>query len=195
MTNSFLPLITGAIALSTVHFADEAVAAPFTLDPSHTVMTFEVDHLGFSKTVGIFREITADLDIDVEDPAKSSARFVFQAASVDTFWPARDEHLRTADFLNVEVHKEITFNVTDIDMTSDTEATVMGDLTLLGVTKPVEFSAVLNNWGKHPFREQNVIGFTATGEIPRSEWGMTTFSPAVGEMVKLTLNFEATPAE
>ena len=169
-------------------------AAPFDLDPSHAVLVFEVNHLGFSDTIGTFNAFSADLDIDVDEPEKSQAKFVFDAASVDTNWDARDEHLRNADFLNVEVHKEVVFEVTGISLQSDTTALVTGDLTLLGVTRPVTFDTQLNNWGPHPFREeQQVIGFTAEGEIQRSEWGMTTFSPAVGETVKLKLSFEATP--
>lgn len=194
MKTSHLIAIPFVTTLGTVALVQATAAEPFNLDPSHTVLTFEINHLGFSTTVGTFRDISADLDIDVDDPTKSEATFMIKAASIDTNWPARDEHLRSKDFFNVEVHEDITFSVTSVNQTSDTEAMVTGDLTMLGVTKPVEFAAQLNGWGKHPFRENNVIGFTATGDIQRSEWGLEMFSPAVGETVTLTLNFEATPA-
>jgi len=172
-----------------------AVAAEWTIDKSHTQITFSVNHLGFSDTNGIFREFDAEVDFDPEDISATEVSFTIDAASVDTFWQARDEHIRRADFLDVENHPEITFVTTSVAQTGDSTADVTGDLTIRGVTQEVTFAAVLNNIGPSPFApDTQIAGFTLTGEIDRTAFGIDYGAPAIGAVIPFTVNMEMSPA-
>ncbi|MEL6266716.1 MAG: YceI family protein [Pseudomonadota bacterium] len=190
--NSILAALAVAAPLA---LALPATAAEQALDKSHTTISFEVSHLGFSTTHGVFREMDADIEFDPEAVEETSVRFVVQAASIDTFWAKRDEHLRNADFFNVEEYPTIEFVSTEVTPTGSDTATVEGDLTILGVTKPVSFEATLNKLGPSPFNpDKQVAGFTVTGEIDRTEFGMTYGAPAVGAVIPIRVDLEISPA-
>ncbi|MEO1292187.1 MAG: YceI family protein [Pseudomonadota bacterium] len=182
-------------AIAALPFA--AIAAPWSLDKSHTSIVFTVDHLGFSTTNGVFREFDAEIDYDPENIEASSVTFTIQAASIDTFWEARDEHVRNADFLDVENHPEITFVSTGIARVDEDSAELTGDLTIRGVTNSVTFAADLKKAAPSPFNpEVQVAGFQLTGEIDRTEFGVDTFAPAVGAVIPVTIDLEITaPAD
>lgn len=170
-------------------------AASWELDKSHAHVTFTVSHLGFSDVHGQFREFDADITFDPENIEATEVTFTIQAASVDTFWEARDNHIRNADFLDVENHPTITFVSTGFEQTGDNTATVNGDLTLRGVTQPVTFGAVLNRIGDHPFQPgKQLAGFTITGEIDRTAFGVDKFAPAIGAVLPVEISFEISPA-
>lgn len=185
-------LTAGALALAPI----AATAAPWMLDKSHTHISFEVNHLGFSTTYGTFRDFDAAIDFDPENIENSSVSFTIDAASVDTFFEARDEHVRNTDFLNVGEHAQITFVSTGITKTGDTTADLAGDLTILGVTKPVTFTATMNGMGPNPFAPDiTVAGFDITGEIDRTEFGMGFAAPAVSAVIPVTISLEISPAK
>ncbi|MEL6226312.1 MAG: YceI family protein, partial [Pseudomonadota bacterium] len=116
--------LAGTLALAAL----PAAAEPYVLDKSHTVISFQVDHLGFSTVHGVFREIDASITFDPEAVENTEVSFVVQAASIDTFWEKRDEHLRNADFFDVGNHPEITFVSTSVTPTGGDTATVEGEL-------------------------------------------------------------------
>ena len=182
-----------AAALSTALLAPTvAFAASYTIDQTHAHAAFKVSHLGFSHTIGQFKEISGTLQFDEADPAASSVSVTINTASVDSANEARDEHLRKADFLNVEAFPTMTFASTAIEVTGEKTGKLTGDLTLLGVTKPVTLDVTFNQAGPHPFDPSKIVaGFSATGEINRSEFGMAYASPAIGETVELTIEIEA----
>ncbi len=186
-----------AIALSAILALSPlgAVAATWTLDKSHTHIGFEVSHLGFSTTNGMFSDFDAEITFDPENIEATSVSFTIDAASVNTFWPARDEHVKTKDFLNVGEHADITFVSTTVTQTGDNTADVTGDLTILGVTKPVTFAATLNKIGPNPFNpDVTVAGFDLTGEIDRTEFGMGFGAPAIGAVIPVSISLEMSPA-
>ncbi len=183
-------ILTGVAAAALI--ATGATAAEkFELDRSHTQILFEVNHLGFSTNVGQFKDFDGVIYLDQEDPSASRVEATIQAASLDTAWEARDEHLRNDDFFDVENHPTITFTSTEVDVTGEKTAKVTGDLTLLGVTKPVTLDVTLNQMGPHPFNKKMTAGFSATAVIKRSEFGMTTYVPNLSDDVKLTIHTEA----
>src|SRR6056297_2273735 len=96
-------------ALAGLFLAIPAAAQPYVLDKSHAVISFTVDHLGFSDVKGVFQEFDAEIQLDPDAVENSSVRFVIDAASVNTFWPKRDEHIRGEDFLNVDAYPNIVF--------------------------------------------------------------------------------------
>ena len=172
-----------------------AVAAPWAIDKGHASINFSINHFGFSDVHGQFRSFEAEIDFDPENIDATSASFTIDAASFDTNLVARDDHVKSADFLDVGEHPTITFVTTKVTQTGDETAEVAGDMTIRGVTKAVVFQAELNQLGVSPFDpEVEVAGFTISGEIDRTEFGMDTFAPAIGTMLPVVINFEMSPA-
>ena len=185
-------VLAGLLALS-AHTG--ASAAPYVLDKSHAHVSFGVTHIGFSTVLGQFREFDAEIDFDPGNVEATRVNFRINAASVETFWEARDKDLRSKNFLDVANHPYITFTTTSVVPTGTDTADVTGDLTILGVTKPVTFQAQLNKLAPSPFnRNTTIAGFTVTGAIDRTEFGMTYAAPAIGSKVDIRMELEISPA-
>jgi len=179
--------VTAAVAMA----APAAVAEPYTLDKSHTAITFQIDHLGFSLTHGRFSEFDAEIDFDAEDPSKSSVVFTIDAPSIDTGWAKRDEHVRGPDFLNVEKHPEIVFTSTKIEKTGDDTATMIGELTMNGKTNEETFEVTLRKMGPSPFGEKRMTaGFAAETTIDRTNYGISYGAGAIGNEVPVRVDLE-----
>lgn len=193
---SFLSTRTAAAALAaTLIAAPAALAEPYVMDKSHAHVTFTVDHLGFSTVHGQFRSFDAEIDFDPGQVEATSVVFTIEAASVDTFWEARDNHIRGKDFLDAENHPTIVFQSTSVTPTGADTATVIGNLTLRDVTQEITLEAKLNRLGPSPFNpQQTIAGFTATGEIDRTAFGVTYAAPAVGVTVPIRIDLEMSPA-
>ena len=173
-----------------------AAAEPYKLDKSHAAVTFTVGHLGFSTTHGFFRSFDADIDFDPDSMETSSVNFTIDAASVDTLWDARDKHVKSKDFLNVEAHPTITFVSKKVVLTSAETATVTGDLTLIGETHEETFDVRLNKIGPSPFNPAlQIAGFAVSGEIDRTKYGMGYGAPAIGGVISLQVDLEISPAD
>ena len=172
-----------------------ASAAPYVLDKSHAHVSFGVTHIGFSTVLGHFRSFDAEIDFDPGNVEATQVNFTIEAASVETFWEARDEDLRSKNFLDVANHPYITFTTTSVAPTGTDTADVTGDLTILGVTRSVTFQAQLNKLAPSPFnRNTTIAGFTVTGVIDRTEFGMSYAAPAIGAEVDIRLELEISPA-
>lgn len=162
----------------------------YLLDKSHASVTFKVKHLGFSYYTGRFNDIDATLTLDGSAPEKSTLEVTVKPGSVDTNNQTLEEKLKKEDAFNVEKFPVATFTSTSIVKTSETRGKVTGNLTLLGVTKPVELEVSLNGKGTNPFIKKETVGFSATGTIKRSDFGMTVWDKAVGDEVKLLIEVE-----
>jgi polyisoprenoid-binding protein YceI len=126
----------------------------------------------------------------------SSVNFTIDAASVDTLWEARDKHVKSKDFLNVEAHPTITFVSKKVVLTSAETATVTGDLTLIGETHEETFDVRLNKIGPSPFNPAlQIAGFAVSGEIDRTKYGMGYGAPAIGGVISLQVDLEISPAD
>ncbi|MGB0499496.1 MAG: YceI family protein [Rubricella sp.] len=180
-------LLASAIALAPFS------ASAWTLDESHTSIVFTVSHLGFSDTTGFFEEFDGTVEFDPDNIEATSVSFTIDAASINTLWAARDEHVRNADFLDVANHPEITFVSTGVEQTGDNTAVLTGDMTMRGVTNEVAFNVELNQIGPNPFNpSQEIAGFTITGEIDRTDFGIDFGAPAVGAVIPVVINTELT---
>lgn len=183
--------LAAALALGPVLSAS---AEPYVLDKSHAAITFSVDHLGFSTVHGQFRAFDAQIDFNPEKVEETRLRFVIDPASIDTGWGPRDDHLKTADFFDVANHPEIVFESTAVTPTGSDTATVAGTLTIKGVSAPVSFAAKLNKIGPSPFDPAKTIaGFSATGEIDRTAYGMAYAAPAVSAVIPVRIDLEMSP--
>ena len=146
------------------------VAGTWALDPTHSEVTFSVKHLAISKVRGIFERFTASI-VTAEDPSASTVEASIEVASINTNQKDRDKHLRTNDFFKADEFPNITFTSTSVVLAGD-DISVVGDLTLRGVTKSVtltgEFGGtVTDGYG------QTKAGFTASTKINRHDYGVS----------------------
>jgi len=188
-------LMTAAIAgivLGVATLSAPAQAATYKVDPAHAFAVFKVSHFGWSNNWGRFNDVSGSVDFDKSDVTKSKVSITIKTASVDTNHKKRDAHLRSPDFFNAKEFPEMKFVSTKIMKTGDKTANVTGNLTLLGVTKPVTLSVTWNREGPH-FRNKDKThtGFSATGTIKRSDFGMKKFVPAIGDNITIFLDVEA----
>lgn len=184
-----------AALLSSALAAPALAAETYVLDPSHARLSFTVGHLGFSDVLGMFDTIEGTLTLDEETPANSSVSITIDASSIDTGWDPRDQHIRTADFLDVENAPEITFQSTSVEVTGEDTATVTGDLTLLGNTQSITLDVTLNQLGDNPLSGTPTVGFDATTTIDRTAFGNETYAPAIAAELPVVASFEFTKAE
>jgi polyisoprenoid-binding protein YceI len=167
----------------------------WTIDASHSEVGFSVRHLGISKTRGRFGTFTGTLLVDAENPANSSVEVEIDAASIDTKDAGRDEHLRAADFFDVEQFPTLSFRSTAV-RGAGSDWTVEGELTIRGVTRPVVLDTELVGLERDPWGNDRV-GFAATTDVNREEFGLTwnaaleTGGVLVGKTVKIHLDVEA----
>jgi len=175
--------------LSGAAFSAQA-ADSYKLDPTHTSVIFIVNHLGFSDYQGRFGGVTGELTLDREDPSASSATITIDLNQIDSGVEALDNHMKTADFFNVEEFPTATFTSTSVELVGDNAATVTGDLTLLGETKPLVLDVTLSGEGTHPMTGDEVVGFSADGVVTRTDYGMDFLVPGVGDEVTLQISSE-----
>lgn len=165
----------------------------YSLDKAHSVVGFSVRHVMVSKVRGHFNEFEGKIVIG-ETPAASSVETVIQIASIDTREEARDTHLRSGDFFEVEKFPEMTFKSTAVSVKGD-EWQVQGDLTIKGVTKSVTLRLEYNGAAKDPWGGTR-IGFSASTDIDREEFGLTYNAALeaggvmIGKSVRIELEIE-----
>lgn len=167
-----------------------AEAQTYTLDASHTAITWHIDHFGFSKPSGKFMNVEGNVVLDEENPANSSVEVTIPVAEINTGVPALDEHLLKADFFDVATYPTATFKSTSVEITGEKTAKVVGDLTIHGVTQPATLDVTLNKLAENMFEKQTA-GFSATTTIKRSDFGMTTYLPGLGDEIAIEIESEA----
>lgn len=168
-----------------------AEANRYHIDPAHTNILVNVSHLGFSDMTIEALQPEGKLVFNPDKPQESKIDIVMKAANIDGDDEKFNQHLQSADFFNVAQYPDITFTSTKIDVTGERTAQVTGDLTLLGVTKPLTLDVTFNKAGVNPFSEKETVGFTAHGHLQRSEFGMNYGLPGIGDEVSIIINLEA----
>jgi polyisoprenoid-binding protein YceI len=167
----------------------------FALDPAHTTVTFVARHLMVSKVRGAFKALSGSVTI-AEKPLDSSVQVEIEAASIDTGVADRDAHLRSADFLDVERYPTLSFRSTGVQEFSGNEFVLVGDLSIRGVTREVRLAVEFEGLARSPWG-QEVIGFTASAEIDREDFGITwnqaleTGGVLVSKKIKIEIGAEA----
>jgi polyisoprenoid-binding protein YceI len=143
----------------------------YVLDPTHTRIGFVARHLMVTKVRGHFAEFEGSITV-AEDASASTAEATLKTLSIDTGVADRDGHLRSGDFLEAEKYPEITFRNARVVKQKGAEFKVIGDLTIKGVTKPVELDVELDGVAKDPWGNEK-LAVTASAEIDREDFGMT----------------------
>lgn len=169
------------------------------LDPAHTLVEFSAKHLMITTVKGRITDIEGTIHSDEQDPQNSSVEAVLKAASLDTRTDQRDQHLRSADFLDVEKFPEIKFRSTRIQ--GDKKSfKLTGDLTIRDITRPITLDVEFEGRNRDPWGGERV-GFSAKGKIDRREFGLTwnqaleTGGVVVGNDIKINLEVEAIKAD
>jgi polyisoprenoid-binding protein YceI len=175
------------------------LAGTWDIDPVHSNVGFVIRHVMVSKVRGRFTGVQGEI-VTAADPLRSSVTATIDLRSVDTGNPQRDDHVRSADFFEVEVHPVMTYRSTGLR--HDGAGFVLdGELTLKGVTRPVALRLEPEGFGPDPFAADPAAGaragFTATGEINRMDFGVSYNGPipgggmTLGEKVQIVLEIEA----
>lgn len=162
----------------------------YTVDKEHTRAVFFVNHLGFSNMPGIFKKVTGDFSFDPEKVEDSTINIIIDVASIDIFHTLLNEKLLEKDYFNVTEHPKITFKSTKIEKTSDNTGLVTGDLTLLGVTKPIILDVTFNHGAFNQYAGRYTVGFSGHSKLKRSDFGMTTLLPYVSDEIELRIEME-----
>lgn len=166
----------------------------YILEKTHAKLGWATSHFGFSTYSGRFDAFDAQLSLDPREPSRSSFVMTIDLDSVDSDNAKLDAHLKAPDFFDTARFPVATFRSTSVRPTGATSADVTGNLTLHGVTKPVTLAVTFNAAGQNPVSKAYTVGFSAEGSVKRTDFGITTFAPAVGEIVKLTFSGEFNPA-
>jgi polyisoprenoid-binding protein YceI len=170
------------------------------IDTAHSSVDFSLRYMMIANVKGAFHNFNATIEADPTDLTTATIEFTIETSSVDTRNKDRDGHLVSADFFDVENYPTMTFRATNIEKTDDSEYNVTGDLTLHGVTKPETFAVTFEGQGKDPWGNEKA-GFSATGTVNRSDYGLTwnaaleTGGVLVGDKVKINLQIQAAKAE
>jgi polyisoprenoid-binding protein YceI len=172
------------------------VAGKWAIDPVHSHVGFTVRHMMVSKVRGHFNTFEGEL-VTGEDPLQSSVTAKIDLRSIDTGTEQRDNHIRSADFFDVESHPEMTYRSTGIRRDGE-DFILDGELTLKDVTRPVSLNLEVSGFGPDPYGGTRA-GFSATGEINRLDFGVNFNGPIPGasggvvlsEKVQISLDIEA----
>lgn len=181
-----IALISAAVLIATPVFA----ADKYTIDKSHTRILFHVNHLGFSETIGDFTLYDGTFTFDENKPETSAVDMTLYPKGIRTSSSELDKHLQNKDFFNSKTFPEIHFVSTSVKITGKNTGDITGNLTMLGVTRPVVLHATFNKAGYHPYTKMYVAGFSGWATVKRSDFGMSHLVPAVSDEVKLTVQLE-----
>jgi polyisoprenoid-binding protein YceI len=177
------------------HGAIIPIAGTYELDPNHKRVGFVVRHLMVSKVRGEFGQASATITVG-EDPLQSSVTATILAASFDSGQEQRDGHVRSADFLDAEKYPTLEYRSTGVKSIDGSDIVLNGELTIRGVTQPVDLHVEIEGVGRSPYG-QDVFGFSATTEIDREAFGLTynmaleTGGVMIGKNVKIEIEGEA----
>lgn len=196
-----IPFISGAVAAQTGARASNAKvtyapipAGEYKIDPAHSTIGFAVRHYEINWVDGRFKDFEGTIRYDDKDVTKSSVEFTAKVTSIDTGVEARDKHLRTADFFEVEKYPTMTFKSTHVERKGNAFL-LHGDLTLKGVTKPVHLPFSVAGAVKDP-RGNTRFGVAAQTKVNRRDFGINFGGPmtggglSIGDEVNITLNLE-----
>ncbi len=168
----------------------DAPSGVYSLDKTHGYIVFNYSHQDYSKPFLRWRDWDSALTWDNENPENSSVAVTIQTAGIDSGVDIFDEHLRSDGWFNVETYPEITFVSTSLTKLSDVHGTMTGDLTAMGVTKPVTLDVTFNKAAEGRQPGTHKIGFSARSHILRSDWNLGKYAPAVSDDVELIVEVE-----
>ncbi|KAB1073495.1 YceI family protein [Methylobacterium planeticum] len=193
------PLLTSTLALALSLGAPALAQTPptrdpaqiqagrYAVDPGHTQVGWRVSHMGLSNYAGGFSEVSGSLELQPKDPAAAKLSVKIPVASVTTTSAKLTDELKGDQWLDAGKFPEMTFVSTKVAPAGKDRAKVTGDLTLHGVTRPVTLDVALVGAGANPLNQKYTVGFEATGTLKRSEFGVKTYVPLIGDELHLII--------
>ncbi len=175
------------------------IRSNWTIDTTHSGINFSIRHMVVSKVRGRFTKYTGAVQLDEDDLTRSTVQAVIDASSVETGTVQRDDHLRSADFFDVEKFPELRFESQRIEKLSEERYRLVGDLTIRGVTRGVALDVEYGGRAKDPWGNER-IGFIARGELDRKDFGLgwnqllEAGGVLVGDRVEIELEVQAVKA-
>ncbi|MBY0301792.1 MULTISPECIES: YceI family protein [Sphingomonas] len=163
-------------------------AGTYQVDPAHTQVTWEVNHMGFSMLQGQFGASGGSITIDPAKPAQTKVDVTFAIADLSVTSSQFATHLKSKDFFDVAANPNARFVSTAVTPRGANRATMTGNLTIKGITKPVTLDVTFVGAGANPMTKKLNFGFRAMGTIKRSDFGLGMAVPIVSDEVKLTVN-------
>lgn len=182
-----LPALLFAVALS---FAQPSQATEYSIDPSHTYASFEIDHLGFSTQRGQFNQSSGTVEFD-PDAKTGRIDITIDTASLDTGFALRDEVLRSDTWFNAKDFPKILFRSQSLVFTDNQLSAVEGTLTMLGEARPMRLEISRFKCGFNLAKRKQGCGADAVGVLRRSEFGLNNGLPFIGDEVRLRIQVEA----
>ena len=186
MHKSLFTALVVSVALPLSAFAADS----YSVDPNHTFPHFSINHLGFSTLQGRFDKTSGAVTLD-RTAKTGSVDISIDTSTISTGYVKRDEHLKSPDFFNVAEFPAITYKSTAMHFKGDKPASVDGNLTISGVTKPVTLTIDEFNCGTNPMSKKDECGAAASAQIKRSDFGVKYGLPNIGDDVKLVFEIEA----
>ena len=172
-------------------------AGVYTVDKTHASLIWKVSHAGLSNYTARFKSYDAEINFDPADITKSTVTAKIDPTTLETDYVATAEKdfnknlITKEEWFNAGKFPEITFKSTKIEVTGENTGKIHGDLTFLGVTKPVTLDAKFNGaYAVQPFSKKPALGFSATGSITRSDFGLSTYVPMIGDKVDIVIEAE-----
>lgn len=174
-----------------------AQAATYVIDNDNTEVRFTWDHLGMSRQSARFTQVSGTVEFDPAEPEAGRVEVTIKAASVLSGIDPLDKALRSADYFSVARHPQITFVSTGVRAATDRTGEVTGDLTIMGITRPVTLQVTWNFTGEYPlakispnFKDRMASGFSATARVKRSEWGLDRSVPLMSDEITISIEVE-----
>ena len=168
-------VLLSALAVTLFAFT---TATNWKVDNAHSKLSFSVTHLGISDVTGLFKNFDVKINTSKTDFSDAQFELTADIASIDTEVEMRDNHLKSADFFDVEKHPKLTFKSTGITPAGQNKYKLTGNLTLRGITRPVTMDLWYRGTVENPMSKQPTSGFQVTGTIKRSDFGIGEKFPA-----------------
>lgn len=168
-----------------------AKAQVYSFDVRHTQIYFTVNHLGFSNSTALLSLKEGSLTLDQANMSNSKADVTIDVASLQFGDKTWNEHMADKKFFNSSAFPTMKFVSTKVEMSSATGGKLTGNLTMLGVSKPVTLDFTVNKIDANPMSKKPYAGFSATGSLKRSDFGMSAYLPSIGDEVKIRIEAEA----
>ena len=195
-TDAAAPATADTTAAATAPAAEpiKVASGTYTIDPTHTMVLAQWNHLGFSNPSANFADAKGEIVINGDDMSQSSVTVSLPLSGLSSFSKDFDAHLGNSDFFDSVKFPEARFVSTKVESTGTNTYKVSGDLTIKDVAKPVVLDVTLNGAGPHPMTQAPSLGFDATATVKRSDWGLDMAAPMVSDDVTLRITTEASQA-
>ena len=174
--------------------AVHAAPATYTLDPDHTQVRLTWNHFGYSNPSANIGVASGTLVFDPAHPERASVQVSMHISSLDTHVAALDSHLQQADFFDAAKYPQATFKSTRVQALGAGKFKVSGELAVHGVVRPIVLDATLNRVGVHPMTKVQSIGFDATTQLKRADFGVGAYVPDVSDEIRVHITSEGSVA-